>query len=610
MPVCLAGATVAVGALSGCAALLTMTPKPSPADSLVASSMLDQTLTAYWRHVLVRRPALGLADGVLASTLPDPSFEASRSDARAAQRITRSLDAINADALDPDQYVTLLGLRWELDARGEAATFFWSDFAALSPAETPLREITEVFTRHPLASPASAERYLYLLDLFPLYTASIRAGLEERRTRGYVAPRELVESGIRFLRGLRALGEGGPWAVPAARLAALDTVDARAFAAEADAAITLRLLPSLDSLAAWLERDYLPSASPRVGLWQYPGGKEHYRHLLRRHTSLDILPEEAHQVGVAELRRVDSLMAAVRAGLAWRGTLEAFHDSLRRAGAATPFPLDSARAQLLDAQRRATAALGERFVRFPAIEVQVRAATPLEALLHPDGAYREAGDSSAPERLLLTPRWTTPGARRAIASRSYQLLVPGRFMQRSLALHGRQLPAFRRLHESDGYVAGWMQYAASLAGEAGLYVAPGDAYGRLLDEGLASALLVVDTGVHYLGWSKAQALALLRRYSLESDAALDTLFAERIAAAPGRAASATLGARELAAMRAWLARELRDDFDERRWHDAVLTAGALPLPILAAYLEQWLFDEGRVAAERRRAASDSSGARR
>ena len=153
------------------------------------------------------------------------------------------------------------------------------------------------------------------------------------------------------------------------------------------------------------------------------------------------------------------------------------------------------------------------------------------------------------------------------------------------------------MYENRGYVDGWGEYAAGLAGELGMYSEPADAYGRLLDEGFHAALLVVDTGIHYLGWTRAQAMAVLRTYSLEGDAALDTLFVERIVNAPGRAGAATLGAREFAALREWAERELASSFDVRGWHDELLSLGALPLPIVGRHFEWWIWDVRRRTEE-------------
>ena len=184
-------------------------------------------------------------------------------------------------------------------------------------------------------------------------------------------------------------------------------------------------------------------------------------------------------------------------------------------------------------------------------------------------------------------RWTWPGAALA-ATASYA---------------GDSLSPFVLLHPSAATQMGWAEYGASLAGELGMYAHPLDAYGQLLHEGWNAALLTADTGLHYYGWSRQQALAVLRPYSVLSDVALDSTFVEQVVQAPGHAGVATIGAREYAAMRAWMQRVLGASFDESAWHAAVTSLGPVPLPVLAAYLEWWGWSERRRhagAAERER----------
>ena len=596
--------------LSTACASFTSSPskKPSPTDSLISRRRLDDGLKEYSTFALTRGTDLETAVGLRPTVLPVLSYEDRREDVRVGQRIGRMLDQIESDALSQGDYLTMLSLRWELEARAEQAAFYWTDFSDISPHSTPVRQLIEIFRRHPFSAISDAERYLYFLDAFPFTLDGIRAGLEARALRGYLAPRETVESAVAFFSALRALDAEGPWRVESARLTKLDSVEARAFAAEARVIINGRVLPALDSLVRYLGDVYRPRASTRAGLWQYPGGKEHYRYLIRRYSSLDITPDDAHKVGLAELRRIDSTMAVLRTQFKWAKNMSAVHDSLRRAmGPATPSMHDAIDG-VLTSQARLIPHLTSRFFGVPSLAPIVRQATVLESLLWPDGTYLPAAFGDSTGQLLVTERWRSPTARLAVAAASYRLLLPGTHLRTQLMSGNDTLAPFRRLHAISGFTEGWSQYAASLVGEIGMYTSPLDAYGRLLDEGFAAALLVVDTGMHYLGWSSAQARTVLGRYSLENDAAVDSVLVERVVNAPGRAVAATLGGREIAAMRAWMQRELGRTFDLRAWHAQMLSLGPIPLPIVGTHLEWWLYDIGRKADEARAAAT--KGAKR
>lgn len=596
-------------------------------DSLLAKRQLDETLDEYWRETLPKRPVVALASGFLVNGFRELSFEATRGQTQFAQGIVRALDRVNTDALTPSDYLTFLTLQWDAESRGEAALFFWTDFSELSPRESSISESFRLLAAHPLQTAKHVESYLYLVEAIAFQFGRVRAALEQRRGRGFVASRDEVQSYLGFLRTLHSLGSNAPWNVQADRLAALDSAGRLALNQELSSAVGSRVLPALDSLVSWIEKDYLPSAPDRLGLWQYPGGKEHYRYLLRRKSSLEVLPEEAHQVGLAELRRIDGQLEAVRQRMQWKGTVEALHDSLRRTAPALG---DSAMVNAArDAERRIAPLLeskvlahvvrtsnsdaGSDSLLAPSRltlrldSLTIRLATPLERLLNPAGGWVEEIHGSHFGVLAVTPSWQRSGGAMAVAARTYRDGAPGRALQRSVVLSDDSIPAVRRWTEVRGYVDGWSEYAASLAGELGMYSTPRAAYMRLLDEGFAAALLIVDTGLHYLGWTRAQALAVMRRYSLESPATLDSIFVERVVDDPGGAGVAALGAREFAAQRTWMQRELGGDFDLRDWHAAVLTAGAVPLPILASHLEQWLYETRRAKAAERLHAAKQKG---
>lgn len=592
---------------AGCALVNPGPPVPSAADSALARKVLDEVLTEYWRVALERRYDVALATGLRVAALPDLSPDSRKADLRLAQRIGRGLDRLDASALSQADYLTTLALRWEMDAQAEASAFHWVDFASLAPPTAAVRQLLEPLRLHPLETTSDANQYLSLVEALPDVLERVRAGLSERLERGYAAPRELVESAIAFHARLGELGADGPWGVAPARLAALDTADQRAFATELAIAVERRIVPALDSFVDWLRRDYLPHASLTPGLWQYAGGKEFYRHLLRRHTTLDVPPEEAHRVGLGELRRIDSTLAALRARQRWNPGAAAFHDSLRLAMADEP-ALDDVAAALALHARRLVPRLEGQLRRIPARDPIVRPATPAEAIQWPDGTYLPASPADSVGTLLLTDRWRTPAWRVTLASRTYRVLLPGRHLESVLTRGNPQVPPLRRFTVSPGFSEGWGQYAASLAGELGMYEEPLDAYGRLLDEGEAAALLVIDTGIHYLGWSRAQARAVLGRYVLAPPATIDSLVVERVVNEPGRAGAGALGLREVAAMRAWMQREQGDEYAPAAWHDEMLSLGALPLPIVGSHLEWWLYDLERQRLEAARAAARKAAA--
>jgi uncharacterized protein (DUF885 family) len=406
-----------------------------------------------------------------------------------------------------------------------------------------------------------------------------------------------------FLDSLRVIAETPEMRVSPARLTSLDTTLVAQFRLQEAEGITMRVRPGVDSLAAYLAR-YVDQAPERPGLWQYPGGKEYYRYLLRRHLGVEIEPEEAHRAALVDLGRVDSMLVALRRRLGWSGVAEsALHDSLRRAPAFAPIGVDSVVNEVRSLMAVMRDSLASRVRGLPDALPVVRAATPLERLLDPDGLVRPPEYADSATQVVVTPAWGSRLARLEGASHVFRWTWPGITLATTVAYQQDTPSAIALLHPSEARVVGWGEYAASLAGELGFYAAPMDAYGRLMHEGWNAALLVADTGLHYYGWTPQQALAVMRRFSFADDSTLERLFVERIVQDPGAAGVATVGAREHAAMRTWMQRTLGRAFDQAAWHQAMLALGPVPLPVAASYLEWWGWNVARQADEARRDAS-------
>ncbi len=570
--------------------------RPSLADSVMARQGLRDAEAQYWRGILPRRPDLALAIGRRIQELPSP-VHAVEDNAAAllARRVGDQLEYINADALSPTDYAALQTLRWELESSAEATVYGVLDFSLLSPRRTPLRAALSVVAEYPFTTGADLDRYLYLLDGISFWMIDARNALELRaRDRSY-ANLDAVRTFRTFLDSLRVVLASPGMRVSAARLTSIDTTLLAPFRTQEEEELTLRVQPGVDSLVAYLDR-YVPNAMPRPGLWQYPGGKEYYRFLLRRHLGVEIEPEEAHRVGLAEVRRIDSMLVNVRRRMGWTGTAAALHDSLRRAAAFAPIGIDSAIARTRAAIALMHDSLGSRMGMLPTTLPNVRAATPLERLLHPSGLIKppEYVDSAA--QVVVTPAWGSRVVRLEGRSHDFRWTWPGMALAATRSYEQDTLSAIPLLHPSEARVLGWGEYAASFAGEMGFYADPIETYGRLMHEGWNAALLVSDTGLHYYGWTQAQALAVMRPFSFADDSTLNAEFVAEIVQSPGSGGASTVGAREHAAMRAWMQRTLGTSFRQGAWHEAVLGVGPVPLPVLASYLEWWSWAEGRKAA--------------
>lgn len=570
-------------------------PPPSPADSSIAQLQLKSLLEDHWSKEVPQRLDIYLKYGGRVDRLPELTQSRARRDAVVARALIRRIDQTWFDALPQADYVSLLAMRWEQMMRAEAAGFWLVDFSSVTPYASPLRTVAALFARHPMEDTADTERYLYLIESYPMMVDSIRAGLAQREARGNRLPKDAIDAIVPWLRGYAQPIAQSPFMVAASRLTAIDTARRHVFHAELSDAIVMRLNPAIERLAGYLEGSYRAQAPEQIGLWQHVGGKEYYRYLVRKHTSLDVTPDEVHAIGVAEVARIEGEMARIRAQLGFRGTQADFHATLRtdpKFFAATPEEVSE---RLMKHYRRAAEKIPQLFSVVPTAPVNIRRLDPrLEGSMTygyyqaptvtDSSGYYFFNGSRLGDRSLVTA-----------AALVFHETVPGHHFQMSLQASNQTLPAFRREGQHTAFTEGWGEYAAVIAGELGLYVDPYDAYGRLLQEAMLATRLVVDTGLNYFGWTRAKASAYMREHTLESDAQIASETLRYATDLPGQALAYKMGARELLALRSWARRELGDRFDQRAWHDEVMSLGSLPLPVLGTQLEWWIFEQKRGA---------------
>ena len=179
----------------------------------------------------------------------------------------------------------------------------------------------------------------------------------------------------------------------------------------------------------------------------------------------------------------------------------------------------------------------------------------------------------------------------------YHELVPGHHFQMSLQLENGDLPSFRRESRWTAYTEGWGEYASSLAGEMGMYDDPYDRAGRLMMDAFVSTRLVVDTGMNALGWTRARAVAYMKENTLESDGQIATEVLRYSCDIPGQALAYKMGSEKIRELREKAGRELGSAFDVRRFHDAVLGSGPLPLAVLERHIDWFIeAEKARVSA--------------
>jgi len=586
-----AAALVALGGVAGsgpAASVASETAPPAEAARRDLHALLDE----YWQLRLADDPLSRIELGLPVTRLPDPSEAHYREEGEFARRMLERLARIDEKALAHEDWLSLEIAAWECRQSVAFQDHFWQT-PQFTTAGLPLRGIHTALSQVPLHNRADLDNYLALVRQYPGVVRELRKNLDTGRAKGILVPKAMVDIVEPMIRSAVRKPEESPLWVADERLAGLrkENDDVVSFQTQLRRLITTETNPALTDLADAFAATRA-AAPERVGLGQYPGGEAAYRALVRYHTTLDVTPEEIHTIGLAEVERIDARMAAVRARLGFQGTKAEFHKMIRtdsRFLAKTPEEVGE---RLMAPMKRIEPLVSKYFLHVPKAPYGVKRLDPqlegstftfgyydMPTAEEPTGRYRFNG-STLSERPLI-------GA----AALIYHELVPGHHFQLNLQRENEAIPAFRRLSSQTAFVEGWGEYASDLAGEMGLYSDPYDEYGRLGMDMFLSSRLVVDTGMNLMGWPRQKAIDYMLDHDLESATQITSETLRYSADRPAQALAYKMGSNKIRALRQRAERALGPRFDIRRFHDAVLGSGSMPLTVLEKHIDWWIGEE-------------------
>ncbi len=339
------------------------------------------------------------------------------------------------------------------------------------------------------------------------------------------------------------------------------------------------VVPSYRKLLAFVNEEYLPACYEEVGVWQMPDGENIYRHFVRKYTTTGMTPDEVFETGLQEVARIRAEMEQVKDKSGFTGSMAEFFEFLRtdpRFYAKTPQELLNHAAWI---SKRVDGQLGKIIGTLPRGRFTI---VPVPPAIAP---FWTAGRGGAGTYWVNTydlpsrPLYNLPAL-------TLHESAPGHALQGSLVQEQGEVPGFRKEYIS-AYGEGWGLYSEWLGKEMGIYETPYDDFGRLTYAMWRAARLVIDTGVHHKGWTREQALAYLRDNTALSEHEVTTEV-DRYISWPGQALSYKLGEITIMRLRREAEAELGAKFDVRAFHDAILSQGSVPLPVLEAQIRAWV----------------------
>ena len=347
-----------------------------------------------------------------------------------------------------------------------------------------------------------------------------------------------------------------------------------------------KINPAYVELNKFLKNDYIVNSRNSIGIKDVPGGSEYYEDLAKHFTTTNLTPDEIHEIGLTEIKRIRSEMEAIIDQVNWDGDFNSFLNYLRTS---PRFYYDNGE-DLLDAylimSKTIDPLLPKLFTVFPRAPYGV-IPIPAESAPFTTTAYYNSPSPGRPGYFYANLYKPESRPKYEIPVLTVHEAVPGHHFQISIAQELENVPMFRKYQGITAFVEGWGLYSEELGEFIGLYDDPYDKFGQLTYDMWRAIRLVVDTGMHYKDWSRDDAVNLFIENSAKSILDINNEV-DRYVAWPGQALAYKIGQLKILELRNKAEKMLGDKYDIKEFHDEVLKRGSLPLDLLEYYIDEWI----------------------
>lgn len=518
------------------------------------------------------------------SSLPDVSMEKQNQKLTMWQQVLRDLNGIDTAALSDENKTNYAVYRNQVESLLSDLTFktyekpllgdtaFWSDLTYLA--------------RETFHSEQDYLNYIAWLNDMPRYFDEQIENMKLGLARQFTLPKISLqgrESSV--LSVVTHQGEDNVYFLPLKKFPArMSELKRKNITQKVLTAIEASVIPAHKTLLAFLVDDYIPNAQPSIAAYDLPDGKAYYKAQAKKYTTLDLTPEEIHDIGLQEVAKIRARMHGVMKEVNFEGDLSAFLTFLRTD---PQFYVETPQ-DLLDraawTAKEFDAVADDWFGRLPRARFAI---LPVPDDIAP---FYTAGRGGPGIYLVNTydlpsrPLYSLPAL-------TLHESAPGHAFQMPLSLENEDIPAFRRETYVSAYGEGWALYAEKLGEEMGMYHTPYEIFGMLSYQMWRAARLVVDTGIHAKGWSRERALQFMKDNTALSVHEVTTEI-DRYIAWPGQALSYYLGQMTMEFCRARAEQALGEKFDIRHFHDTVLQLGSVPLSVLEKRIDRFIEEGG------------------
>ena len=521
--------------------------------------------------------------------LPDVSPEAYKAQADNVNAFLARYDALQSVSRDGTAQMNYDLLGFMLKQRNRLAPFDQARIPFTNDSGF-FNELSYVARQTTFETADDYEAYAARLSEIPRYFGQHKTNMRRGIETGYTASAEILPGIIGMVKELAETSSGShPYFAPFKSYPdSLSDSEQDRLRALGKAAMENAVLPAYQDLHTFLNVEYAPKARAQVGIGTSADGRAHYKSLVRYFTTLDMTPDEVHEVGLREVARIRSEMDAIIKDLGFEGTFAEFLDFLRT----DPQFYAKSEIELLKEAawiaKQVDGKMPEYFRTLPRLSYGV---IPVPAEIAPNyttGRYWNGNPTQGQAgnyvvntyNLKNRPLYNLPAL-------TLHEGVPGHHHQISLGQELKDLPRFRRSLYPNAFGEGWGLYSEKLGVEMGIYNTPYENFGRLTYEMWRACRLVVDTGMHWKGWTREQAENCFFENSALAPHNIKTEV-ERYISWPGQALAYKIGELKILELRERAEKALGDQFSIRDFHDAVLLDGGVPLDILEAKIDRWI----------------------
>jgi len=573
-----------------CTCLLAMTLLASPSYGQTPGERLHKLFDEEWEYTLREAPTFAsyLGDRRYNDRWPDLNLSTTLHRHARRLELLQKLSAFDDANLSPEDRLNFRLFQRHVQTETEGFAFNWH----LVPLDHRhgIQDESSLSDSLTFATVKDYEDWIARLRSFPALMdqtiAVMRAGIAAKMVQPQIVMRRLP---AQIRRQIVEEPTDSLYYKPFKRFPAeIPVAERERLQREGQSAIREQLVPAYRKFLGFFEREYSPACSLEIGASRLPKGQEFYAYLARKHTTTNLTPQQIHNIGLAEVKRIRAEMECIKEKVGFQGTLAEFFEHLRTAPQYRYTDANDLLTAYQAFTKRVDPLLPKMFRRLPRIPYGVEAIPEHMAPDTTTAYYRPpASDGSRAGTYFVNLYKPETRPKYEIAALSLHEAVPGHHLQIALATELEHVPEFRKRTHFTAFVEGWALYAESLGDELHLYDDPYSKMGQLTYEMWRAVRLVVDTGMHSMEWSRDQAIHYFKENAPKDDLDI-TNEIDRYIAWPGQALAYKIGELKIKELRARAKTKLGDKFDVRDFHDLVLQNGAVPLDVLERIVDEWL----------------------